>query len=80
MEPKSYDFHWRSSDYAVTHMCNENSNVEGRSPNVVKVIFHSIRNYSSRKEFAPSGSKFFPVREVHILKRDAVDENHCLIQ
>ena len=73
----------------ITHMGNKNSNIKGRSPYVVKVISHIIRNCSKRKEFAPSwrknefapsGSKFFPLREVPILKRDAVEENHCLIQ
>ena len=39
---------------------------------VVKVIFHTIKNYS--------GSKFFPIREVPILKRDAIEEKHCSIQ
>ena len=47
---------------------------------MVKVVFHAIRNCSLRKEFAPSGSKFFPIREVPIMKRDAIEENHCLIQ
>ena len=45
---------------------------------MVKVIFHTIRNYSYREEFAPFGSKFFPLREVPILKRDTIDENQCL--
>ena len=63
-------------------MRNKNSNIQGRSLNEIKVIFHTIhvRNCSLRKEFAPSGSKFFPLREVPILKRDAIEENHCLIQ
>ena len=61
-------------------MYNKNSNNQGRSPNVVKVIFHTIRNCSLRKEFAPSGSKFFPLRVVPILKRDAIEVNHCLVQ
>ena len=39
-------YHWPSSHYAVTHVRNKNSNIQGRSPNVVKVIFHTIRNYS----------------------------------
>ena len=56
------------------------SDTQGRSPNVVKVIFLTIRNCSQRKEFAPSGSKFFPFREVPILKRDAIEKNHYLIQ
>ena len=45
---------------------------------MVKVIFHTIRNCSESKEFAPSESKFFPLREVPILKRGAIKENHCL--
>ena len=72
--------HWRSSHYAVSHVRYKNSNIQGRSPNAEKVILHTIRNCSERKQFAPSGSKFFPVREVLILKRDAIEENHCLIQ
>ena len=38
--------HWRSSQYAVTHVLNKNSNIQGRSPKVVKVIFHTKRNCS----------------------------------
>ena len=73
--------HWRSSHYPVSYVYNnKNSNIQGRSLYVVKVIFHSIRNCSWRKEIAPSGSYFFPLREVPILKRDANEENDCLIQ
>ena len=61
-------------------MRNKNSINQGRSPNVVKVIFYIIRNCSKKIEFAPSGSKFFPLREILILKRDAIEENHCFIQ
>ena len=32
--------------YAITHVRNTNSNIQGRSPNVVKEIFHTIRNCS----------------------------------
>ena len=39
-------YHWRSSYYAVIHVRNKNSNIQGRSPNVVKVIFHTVRNCS----------------------------------
>ena len=45
---------------------------------MIKVIFHTIRNCSQRKELAPSGSKFFPLREVPILKRDAIEEKSLL--
>ena len=37
--------HWRSSHYAVTHVRNKN-NIQGRSPNTVKMIFNTIRNCS----------------------------------
>ena len=39
---------WRSSHYAVTHVRNTNtcSNIQGRLPDVVKVIYHTIRNCS----------------------------------
>ena len=47
---------------------------------MVRVILHTIRNFSYSKEFAPSGSKFFPLIEVSILKREAIEENQCLIQ
>ena len=38
--------HWRSSHYAITYVRNENSNILGRSTNVVKVIYHTIRSCS----------------------------------
>ena len=34
--------HWRSSQYTVTHVRNKNSYIQGRSPNVVKVIFNTV--------------------------------------
>ena len=40
---------------------------------MLNVTFHTIRNSSKRTEFAPSGSKFFPLREVSILKKDEVE-------
>ena len=33
-------------------------------------VFHARRDCSQRKEFAPSESKFFPIREVPIFQRD----------
>ena len=44
---------------------------------MVKTIFHTKRNDSLEEEFASFGSKFFPLREVSILKRDAIEENPC---
>ena len=63
----------------VTHVRNNNSNIQGRSLNVIYVIFHTLRYFSLTKKLAPSGSKFLPLREVPILKRDTIDENHCLM-
>ena len=34
----------RSYQYAVTHVRNKNSNIQERSPNVVKGIIHTIRS------------------------------------
>ena len=62
------------------HVRNKNSNIQGRSPNVVKGDFPYHKELLLKKEFAPSGSKFFPLRVVPILKRDAIGENHWLIQ
>ena len=61
-------------------VCNKNSNTHGSSLNMLKVIFHTLSNCPERKEFAPSGSKFFSLRESPILKRDIIVENHCWIQ
>ena len=53
---------------------------KGGHLNVLTVIFHTIRNFSIRKKFAPRGSEFFPLREVPILERDGIEENHCSFQ
>ena len=42
----SESLHWRSSHYTVTHVHAKNSNIQGRSPDMVKVIFHTLRNCS----------------------------------
>ena len=47
---------------------------------MVKVICYTIRECSERNEFAPPGSILFLLRDVPILKRDAIKENHCLIK
>ena len=43
-----------------------------------------IRNWRSSHyavmHMRNNGSKFFPLREVSILKGDAIEENHCLAQ
>ena len=64
----------------VRHVRYKNSNIQGRSTYVVKVVFHAIRNSSQRKEFAPFRSQFFPLRAVPVLKREVIVENQCLIQ
>ena len=51
-----------------TRVGNKNGNTQGSSPNMVKVIFHALRE------------QIFPLREVPISKRDIIVENHCLIQ
>ena len=61
--------------YVATHVLNKNSIIQVRSPNVVKLTFHTTCT-----ALAPSVSKFFPLSEVPISKRDAIEESHCLIQ
>ena len=56
-----------------THVCYKNSNTQGRSPNMVNVTFHL-----KGKNSLPLGEN--SLREVPILKRDIIVENHCLIQ
>ena len=56
INPKTLNYcqkgnHWCSSHYAVTHV-----HIQGRSPNVIKVIFHTTR------------SKFFPLRDAPFCK------------
>ena len=43
---KFFPQHCHSSHYAVTHVHNKNSYIQGRSSYVVKVVFHTIRNCS----------------------------------
>ena len=44
------------NDYAVTHMRNKNSNIQGRSPNVVKVIFHTTETALKGNNKLPLGA------------------------
>ena len=53
--------------------------VQWRSHNVVRDFLY-YKELLLRKEFAPFGSKFFPLRDVPNLKRGAIEENHCLFQ
>ena len=52
-----YNIHWRSSHYTVTDVRNKNSNIQGRSPNVIyhkelllKEIIRSLWERSSHFE------------------------------
>ena len=49
-------------------MHNKNSNFQGRALNVIKVIFPYYKEL------------LIKLREVPVLKRDTIEENHCLIQ
>ena len=53
--------------------------IQGRSPNRASDLPY-YKELLFNEEFAPSGSKFFPLIEVPILKRDEIEENHCLFQ
>ena len=78
--PIMYDeFHWCSSHYAVYARTKKNSNTQGSSPNVVKVI--SIPQGTARK-----GKNSLPLERILFfkrssnLKRDIIVGNHYLIQ
>ena len=42
-----------------THVRNKNSNIQGRSLNVIKVIFHTIRTAHKGKNSFPLGANSF---------------------
>ena len=65
------------------HVRNRNSNIQGGKGDfqyhkelLLKEIIRSVWE----QEFAPFGSKFFSLREVPIFEKNAIDQNHCLIQ
>ena len=68
----------------VTHMRNKNSNIQGSSLNVIKEIFYTILGtaYKGKNSIRSlrEGGGILHLREVSILKRDAIEDNHCLIQ
>ena len=55
-------WHVRSFHCAVTHVRNKNGNIKGRSPYVVKVIFHT-----KRKVLLCKGKNSFPLRAISVL-------------
>ena len=70
--------HWRSSHYAVTHVREKNSNTQGRSPNFPLLKKKETAHKGTNS--LPLGANSFLFREVPILKKDAIEENHSLIQ
>ena len=62
----------------VTHMHNKDSNSQGRSPNVVSDFPYHKKLLL--KEKIHSLWEQILSRDVPILKRDAIEENHCLAQ
>ena len=63
-------------------MRNKNSNIQGRSANVVKVTFSYFKELLIKERIRSLWEQIlsFPLREVPALKRGATEENHCLIQ
>ena len=45
---------------------------------MVKSYFQYHEELLLKVRIAPRGSKFFSLREVPLLKRGAIEENHCL--
>ena len=50
---------WRSFHYAFAYVLNKNSTFQGRSPKVVKVIFHTIKTDLKGKNLLPLGENSF---------------------
>ena len=51
--------HWRSSHYQATQVRNKSSNIQGRSPNVVKVILKTITAHKGKNLLPPGANSFF---------------------
>ena len=67
--------HRRSSYYAVIQVHNENCKILSKVTLCQNQVFPTISDCFKRKEFAPPGSKFFSLREVSFMKKDANDDN-----
>ena len=63
----------------VTHVRNKNSNVQGRSLTVIKVIFHT-KEMLINERIRYLWKQILSFKRTAVLKRDAIEENHCLIQ
>ena len=60
---------------------NKNSNTQGSSPNVVKVISYTTQGTPLKgKNSLPLGANSFLLKRSSNLKRDIIVENQCLIQ
>ena len=58
-----------------TQVRNKNSNTQGSSSNVPY-----LKELLLKERIHPLWEQILFLREVPILKRDAIEENHCLIQ
>ena len=72
--------HWRSSLYAVMHMRNKNSNIQGRSSHVVKEIFPYHKELLLKERICSIWEQILSFKRSSPLEREAIEENHCLIQ
>ena len=64
--------------YAVTHERNKNSNIQGRSPNVIKVIFH--KELLLKERIRSLWEQILSFKRSSHFEKDAIEENHCFIQ
>ena len=60
-----YAMKWGSQNWIILRTLRKNPE---------NYAYNSFRNrgYSSRKEFAPRGSKFFPLRAAHMVKKQSI--------
>ena len=62
---------------------NKNSNIQGRSLIVIKVIFHTMKELLIKELIRFLWEQilsFILIRRSFLLKRDAIEEEHRLIQ
>ena len=47
---------------------------------MINMIFHTIKTANKGKNSLPLGANCFLYEKFPFLKKDAIEENHCLIQ
>ena len=62
----------------VSHMRNKNSNIQGRSLNVIKRDFPFYKELLIKESIRSPWEQILSFKRSFHFKRDAIEENHCL--